>query len=252
MLKFFRRIRQKLIHEENLKRYLIYAIGEILLVMIGILLALQVSNWNQKQSDNKGLKRSLENLLLDLKKDLIAFEGLNSIYMSSQSKAESVKEIIKGKNSQEDIIRLQNIGELGNKNFEFNNGTYETLVNTGNLYKSGDHDFNLKIKEYYKEVSYSASVFDIMNGTNRNIRDQEVMLPFNYIMLADDRENGTTSPESLKWMNKTNSTTYQSVQYYTSKYIKQQKTKQDFLNKLINMNQSIQELIISFLEKDKK
>ena len=46
MLKFFRRIRQKLIHEGNPKRYLIYATGEIFLVMIGILLALQVNNWN--------------------------------------------------------------------------------------------------------------------------------------------------------------------------------------------------------------
>lgn len=38
MLKFFRRIRRKLIEEGNLKRYLVYAIGEVLLVMIGILL----------------------------------------------------------------------------------------------------------------------------------------------------------------------------------------------------------------------
>ena len=48
MLKFFRKIRQKLISEGNLKRYLIYAVGEILLVMIGILLALQVNNWNER------------------------------------------------------------------------------------------------------------------------------------------------------------------------------------------------------------
>ena len=46
MLKFFRKIRQKLINEGNLKRYIIYAIGEIMLVMIGILLALQVNSWN--------------------------------------------------------------------------------------------------------------------------------------------------------------------------------------------------------------
>lgn len=46
MIKFFRHIRQKLISEGKTRKYFQYAIGEILLVMIGILLAIQVNNWN--------------------------------------------------------------------------------------------------------------------------------------------------------------------------------------------------------------
>ena len=49
MIKFFRKIRQKLLSENKFGKYLKYAIGEILLVMIGILLALQVNNWNEKR-----------------------------------------------------------------------------------------------------------------------------------------------------------------------------------------------------------
>ncbi|MCK5402270.1 MAG: hypothetical protein KAJ28_11610 [Flavobacteriaceae bacterium] len=49
MIKFFRRIRQKLLTENKVSKYLLYAIGEILLVVIGILLALQVNNWNEKR-----------------------------------------------------------------------------------------------------------------------------------------------------------------------------------------------------------
>jgi hypothetical protein len=45
VVKFFRRIRQKLVAENKFSRYLIYAIGEIILVVIGILIALQVNNW---------------------------------------------------------------------------------------------------------------------------------------------------------------------------------------------------------------
>jgi len=48
MIKFFRKIRQKMLSENKFSKYLLYAIGEILLVMIGILLALQVNNWNEK------------------------------------------------------------------------------------------------------------------------------------------------------------------------------------------------------------
>ena len=66
MLKFFRKIRQKLISEGNLRKYLIYAIGEILLVVIGILIALSLNNWN----DSKKKKIEERVLLTELMKNL--------------------------------------------------------------------------------------------------------------------------------------------------------------------------------------
>ena len=67
MIKFFRQIRRKLIDAGNLKRYLIYAIGEILLVMIGILLALQVNNWNESNR----LAASKITYLKEIRNDLV-------------------------------------------------------------------------------------------------------------------------------------------------------------------------------------
>ena len=52
-MKLFRSVRQNMIKDGNLKRYLIYAIGEILLVMIGISLAFQVSNWDDNRIKKK-------------------------------------------------------------------------------------------------------------------------------------------------------------------------------------------------------
>jgi hypothetical protein len=66
MIKFFRKIRQRLLAEGNLKRYLLYAIGEILLVVIGILIALQINNWNEWRKDR--IKE--ENILHDLAKNI--------------------------------------------------------------------------------------------------------------------------------------------------------------------------------------
>ena len=59
MFKLFRRLRRKLIAEGNLKRYLIYAMGEILLVVIGILIAVQLNNLNQNNSDRNKIAKFL-------------------------------------------------------------------------------------------------------------------------------------------------------------------------------------------------
>ena len=56
MIKFFRKIRLQLLGEGKTAKYFKYAIGEILLVMIGILLALQVNNWNEGRNTLKCLK----------------------------------------------------------------------------------------------------------------------------------------------------------------------------------------------------
>lgn len=65
MLKFFTRLRKSSLNQGSLKKYLAYAAGEILLVMIGILLAIQVSNWNQEKSQRKEEQIALANLKKD-------------------------------------------------------------------------------------------------------------------------------------------------------------------------------------------
>ena len=62
MIKFFRKIRQNLLMENKTGKYLKYAIGEIVLVVIGILIALQINNWNENRKDNNEEIAILENL----------------------------------------------------------------------------------------------------------------------------------------------------------------------------------------------
>ena len=58
MIKSFRRARQKLLKDNRFPKYLVYAFGEIALVMIGILLALQVNNWNEgRKNKSRSLQR---------------------------------------------------------------------------------------------------------------------------------------------------------------------------------------------------
>lgn len=78
MIKFFRRIRQKLLSENKFSKYLVYALGEIVLVVIGILIALQINNWNEDRKNAIEEKAILENLLENLNLSKIQSEQLIS------------------------------------------------------------------------------------------------------------------------------------------------------------------------------
>ena len=79
MIKFFRHIRQNLIMENKTGKYLKYAIGEIVLVMIGILLALQVSNWNQERKDRISERKLLDNIHRDFIQNKVSFDSVKAI-----------------------------------------------------------------------------------------------------------------------------------------------------------------------------
>ncbi len=73
MIKLFRNIRQNLLAEGKNTKYFKYAIGEIILVVIGILIALQINNWNEQRKQNRNLRDVYSNLLLDIKSDSVSF-----------------------------------------------------------------------------------------------------------------------------------------------------------------------------------
>ncbi len=74
MIKFFRHIRRSLIQENKMSKYFKYAVGEIVLVMIGILLALQVNNWNENRKLRSSEQAYFENLKEEVLKNDIALK----------------------------------------------------------------------------------------------------------------------------------------------------------------------------------
>lgn len=98
-MKLFRKIRQKNLTENKFGKYLIYAIGEIILVVIGILIAFKVNNWKELKSDERIKTVFLQDFISDLKTDiktisyrikdnkerLVAIDSISSI-LSTKSK----------------------------------------------------------------------------------------------------------------------------------------------------------------------
>lgn len=90
MLKIFRNIRQRLIKEHKFKNYILYAIGEVLLVMIGILLALQVNNWNEKRKVKIQFNNTLQTISNDLASDTLVATNIIKFYENSQKNSKRI------------------------------------------------------------------------------------------------------------------------------------------------------------------
>lgn len=85
MIKFFRRIRQKLLAENRFSKYLIYAIGEIILVVIGILIALQINIWNQQKNDEQKVLSIFKEIQKDLLNDIQETEYIEDWWLKNDT-----------------------------------------------------------------------------------------------------------------------------------------------------------------------
>jgi hypothetical protein len=74
MIKFFRHIRQSLVNENKMGKYFKYAFGEIILVVIGILIALQINNWNEIQKEKVREQQLLRSLREEFKQNIDELE----------------------------------------------------------------------------------------------------------------------------------------------------------------------------------
>jgi len=136
MIKFFRKIRQNLLTENKYSKYLLYAIGEIILVVIGILIALQINNWNQ-ESENKKLEIFYMNSLAnDLKKDTLYINFITEIQLEDNKTTEKLlKRIYKPSSNIDTIIKIaRNELDDGFRVIrDYSNNTFNTIISSGNI-----------------------------------------------------------------------------------------------------------------------
>ncbi len=131
MIKFFRKIRYDLMEKNNTGKYLKYAIGEIVLVMIGILLALQVNNWNEQRKNTIKEQVVLRQLQEDYQANLVQLEGK----MATREKMlVSAFQLLNAFDEPTEVVRDSLIKDLANINHD---PTFDPIQNdltsSGNL-----------------------------------------------------------------------------------------------------------------------
>ena len=133
MIKFFRKIRQKLLTENKFNKYLLYAIGEIVLVVIGILIALQINNYNEARKNREKEKLILQQILKSLNNDFVGFEKFwNSRMERKKEGLDSLQIYIfdKKNTSSDHILNAYNAAKQ-DVLFRFDNGPFEALKSLG-------------------------------------------------------------------------------------------------------------------------
>ena len=109
MIKFFRKIRKRLLSENKVSRYMLYAIGEIILVVTGILIALQINNWNENRKLDIKEKGLLKELNLDFKSNKVQLDSIVLHNERSLFACNRVKELSKAFNPENPKVDATNV-----------------------------------------------------------------------------------------------------------------------------------------------
>lgn len=167
MISFLRKIRQNLISQNSFSKYLLYAIGEVLLVVIGILIALQINNWNEKRKDNNLQQQYIQRLVSDLEKDFAFFKQQITIIEERNQTIQKFTSALKNNDWSNDKI-LKVTADFFEKgwlvsSFTTAKSTFDDLTSTGQLNIITNVNLRNQITTLYKEYEDRKEIFKLNN-----------------------------------------------------------------------------------------
>lgn len=224
-MKLFRKTRQKLISEGKLKRYLLYALGEILLVMIGILLAFQVSKWNEnriKKNNEIIYYKNIKDQILEDKNLIGGQIDYNSHFLNQFKYANQIIE--KNEREKTDTLGVIIRNLTSYSDFDRRGSIYENMVNSGeikllknieiiNLIRILEERYNYmnRMEDIHKNVvlNYAAPIISkmIKFSNNKIMKTDEVfsfeMQNLILIMIQISEEKNHTYSSAINYIDNT-------------------------------------------------
>ena len=180
MINFFRKTRKNLADKNppsgragKPMKYFRYAVGEIVLVMVGILLALQVNNWNIARLESKKEQLYLINLKRDLVKQSNAIKyNISGEEIVEKSLSLALETYVNNKGF---LINTENLIDIApiNDRYTFNviKPTYMEMLSTGNLDVLSDISLKDKLLEYYSTLELTSQIIQ----NNNNQKDNSIL-----------------------------------------------------------------------------
>lgn len=174
MIKLFTNIRQNLLAEGKTTKYFKYAIGEIILVVIGILIALSINNWNDQRKQNTKEIAYLKNLREDVASQIITFELNMKMETIIISDINDILQHIKFNDGFKNMDSINSkINDLTIRyTLRINNTTFQELNNTGQINIIHNPNLKKEIVDFYQTTD---RVSDNIQNNNTNLIDNLII-----------------------------------------------------------------------------
>lgn len=126
-----------------------YALGEVIIVSIGITIAFALNNWKENRNNQKIKQQYLSSLKIDIQKEIKQLEGLQQSFRQKMKLIGQVMKTLNNKDASRDstLLHIYKIAQL--KSFIPENTTYQTLINSGDMKLINDLTLRRKIEEHY-------------------------------------------------------------------------------------------------------
>jgi hypothetical protein len=175
MIKLFRKIRQRLITENKASKYLMYAIGEIVLVVVGILIALQINNWNINRVNWEESTKFNQRLLTEVDENILLIDNKIEKIKSMITSSRGILELINKAADDENLKTLDSLIYISimGVNTKVRTGTLNEGLNTGKVALIVSDDLKSKL---YGLPSVIENISDI-DKTYSHFNDQ-ILQPF--------------------------------------------------------------------------
>jgi len=209
MINFFRNIRQGLLSEGKTSKYLKYALGEIILVVIGILIALQINNWNENRKDRLKEKELELALLSDFQETKTR---LQETINKQRKHLESSRRLILAYEANQlmtikDSLPYLSFGFWAWERPEPVTKTYQSMISTGNIDLLTNTGLKQKLAEFHAELDNGfedqEESMNLVDALNNKFSHYGFKLKFNGIRkvlelpLLDDSEVKNSMSEEI-------------------------------------------------------
>ncbi len=247
MVKIFRSIRQKLLTKNRFSNYLVYAIGEIILVVIGILIALQINLWNEGRKELNKSKALLEEFKKDLARDTVESNYVTG-KLNEQVQIESwALRLVSYNADQSDSLRSVFLGPYYQLPITLR--TYNKLQNSENPNLTGFLSIQNELTRYYTDTKY---LVDAHNEEEKHYVFENEM---NQVIRTKFEINLTDFPELPQDNDQYDAVIdfAQSIEgrnYIKENYIRRTRMR-DYINHVKNEATKLIQLINTGLERDK-
>lgn len=154
--------------ENKFSKYIMYAFGEIILVVIGILIALSINTWNENKIEIKTIHRYLKKIEQNIQQDLKMSRSSLEFRLNNSSQCVKASQLLVNRDfSDQATIQNAIIGLLIELPLNYNRSAFESLKNSGNLSKIEDATIEDLIYNYYSLVrSIENQENDLQNWCN--------------------------------------------------------------------------------------